>query len=253
MRRLNTGFAVRFNLRHERVGYLFQNRFRSRLVAGDDGPSESRPLRSPEPAARGSGCEPRRTSSDYRWCGVRRALGASGCAPVRERRPAALALFADEQASPEPGFALRCGEATARKRACPRTARLPIAPTTRVLPSMQPTRRGPSRPGRDAHRRARADGFGVSVRELRARCTQRSRQPSPGADLPRRGVALAIADGRWWHASASASRRPRSHSVLERGAEIAPRGAVRYFIKFTTVPALVSDPVPASSGRLAQG
>jgi putative transposase len=36
MKRVHTGFAVRFNLRHERAGYLFQNRFRSRLVTGDD-------------------------------------------------------------------------------------------------------------------------------------------------------------------------------------------------------------------------
>lgn len=35
MARLNTGYARSFNLRHERAGYLFQNRFRSRLV-GDD-------------------------------------------------------------------------------------------------------------------------------------------------------------------------------------------------------------------------
>jgi REP element-mobilizing transposase RayT len=32
MSRLNTSYAVRFNRRHERVGYLFQNRFKSRLV-----------------------------------------------------------------------------------------------------------------------------------------------------------------------------------------------------------------------------
>jgi REP element-mobilizing transposase RayT len=38
MRRLNTGFALRFNRRHERVGYLFQNRFKSRLVGEDDDP-----------------------------------------------------------------------------------------------------------------------------------------------------------------------------------------------------------------------
>jgi REP element-mobilizing transposase RayT len=35
MRRVNTGYAVRFNLRHDRVGYLFQNRFGSSLVADD--------------------------------------------------------------------------------------------------------------------------------------------------------------------------------------------------------------------------
>jgi REP element-mobilizing transposase RayT len=31
MKRLNTGFAMRFNRRHGRVGYVFQNRFKSRL------------------------------------------------------------------------------------------------------------------------------------------------------------------------------------------------------------------------------
>lgn len=36
MSRLNTSYAVRFNRRHDRVGYLFQNRFKSRLVSGDD-------------------------------------------------------------------------------------------------------------------------------------------------------------------------------------------------------------------------
>jgi len=36
MSRLNTSYAVRFNRRHDRVGYLFQNRFKSRLVTGDD-------------------------------------------------------------------------------------------------------------------------------------------------------------------------------------------------------------------------
>jgi len=35
MRRLNTGYALRFNRRHERRGVLFQGRFRSRLVADE--------------------------------------------------------------------------------------------------------------------------------------------------------------------------------------------------------------------------
>jgi putative transposase len=35
MHRLNTGFAGRFNRKRERVGYLFQNRFKSRLVYDD--------------------------------------------------------------------------------------------------------------------------------------------------------------------------------------------------------------------------
>jgi REP element-mobilizing transposase RayT len=35
MRRLNTGYALRFNRLRERRGYLFQNRFRSRIVTSD--------------------------------------------------------------------------------------------------------------------------------------------------------------------------------------------------------------------------
>jgi len=35
MARLGTGYARRFNERHDRVGHLFQNRFRSRLVVDD--------------------------------------------------------------------------------------------------------------------------------------------------------------------------------------------------------------------------
>jgi len=37
MRRIHTGFAVRFNLRYERQGYLFQSRFGSRIVRDDGG------------------------------------------------------------------------------------------------------------------------------------------------------------------------------------------------------------------------
>jgi putative transposase len=35
MRRINTGYAVCFNLRHDRSGYLFQNRYHSRRVTDD--------------------------------------------------------------------------------------------------------------------------------------------------------------------------------------------------------------------------
>lgn len=37
MRRIHTGFALRFNLRYQRSGYLFQSRFGSRLVRDDAG------------------------------------------------------------------------------------------------------------------------------------------------------------------------------------------------------------------------
>jgi REP element-mobilizing transposase RayT len=35
MRRLQTGYAVAFNLRHKRCGHLFQNRYKSILVQKD--------------------------------------------------------------------------------------------------------------------------------------------------------------------------------------------------------------------------
>jgi len=35
MRRINSGYAIRFNRVYERRGYVFQNRFRSRIVTGD--------------------------------------------------------------------------------------------------------------------------------------------------------------------------------------------------------------------------
>lgn len=38
MRRLNTGYALQFNRRHERVGYLLQDRFKSLILAEGDDP-----------------------------------------------------------------------------------------------------------------------------------------------------------------------------------------------------------------------
>ena len=35
MRRLLTGYAVSYNLRHRRYGHLFQNRYKSRVCDGD--------------------------------------------------------------------------------------------------------------------------------------------------------------------------------------------------------------------------
>jgi putative transposase len=76
MRRLNTGYALGFNLRHRRSGYLFQNRFRS-IVVNDDGylrvllryvhlnPLRSGPVRSLEELAR------------YPWTGHAGLMGAT--------------------------------------------------------------------------------------------------------------------------------------------------------------------------------
>lgn len=93
MRRLNTGFAVRFNLRHERVGYLFQNRFRSRLVAGDEDLRNLvryvclNPLRAGLVASLGE-------LERFRWSSYGALLGRRPSLPF-EDVAAALAPFAD--------------------------------------------------------------------------------------------------------------------------------------------------------------
>jgi len=59
MRRIHTGFAVRFNLRYGRSGYLFQSRFGSRLVRDEAGlravsPAGSSEARGPTPSSGGA-------------------------------------------------------------------------------------------------------------------------------------------------------------------------------------------------------
>jgi REP element-mobilizing transposase RayT len=91
MKRINTGYAVRFNRRYERKGYLFQDRFRSRPVHSDDGlriviryvhrnPLEAGLVRSLHALSR------------YPWTGHPTLLGRIGPRPF-ESPSATLALF----------------------------------------------------------------------------------------------------------------------------------------------------------------
>jgi REP element-mobilizing transposase RayT len=105
MRRLNTGLAVRFNRLAERRGYVFQDRFKSRLVKGDADLLgliryvELNPLR--------AGLVPSLAALErYPWSGLGAALGCRPPLPF-ESVSAALALFAARRA-----------EARARLRAC---------------------------------------------------------------------------------------------------------------------------------------
>jgi len=95
MARLNTGYARSFNLRHDRVGYLFQNRFKSRLVEEDAdliglvayvirNPLVANLVRSPRDLER------------YPWCNLGALLGR---VPARlfEAPEACLSLFADDR------------------------------------------------------------------------------------------------------------------------------------------------------------
>jgi putative transposase len=96
MARLNTGYAKGFNQRHRRSGYLFQNRFRSRII-GDDADLLGvvlYVLRNPlEPGLVSSVQE----LESYPWCSLGGLLGLRAPRPF-EALDACLSLFADDAA-----------------------------------------------------------------------------------------------------------------------------------------------------------
>ena len=92
MARLNTGYARGFNLRHARKGYLFQNRFRSRLVEDDRDLMRLVLYVHSNPLAAGL-VGSVKALEGYAWCGHGALVG------IRPPRPfecvaAALSLFA---------------------------------------------------------------------------------------------------------------------------------------------------------------
>lgn len=95
MARLGTGYARRFNERHDRVGHLFQNRFRSRL-ASDDADLVGLVLyvtRNPlEAGLVPNGGELER----FEWCGLSALLGCRSPHPF-EAVDETLALFDDDR------------------------------------------------------------------------------------------------------------------------------------------------------------
>lgn len=96
MARLGTGYAVRFNNRHQRVGHLVQNRYRSRLVEDDRDLLgliryiHGNPLRAGlVPSAEALGGFP--------WCGYAALTGERPARPF-EAPTATLRLLAEEPA-----------------------------------------------------------------------------------------------------------------------------------------------------------
>jgi len=94
MARLGTGYAVSFNRRHERVGHLLQNRYRSRLVEDDRDLLgviryiHGNPLRADlVPSAEALGSFP--------WCGYAALTGERPARPF-EATTATLRLLAEE-------------------------------------------------------------------------------------------------------------------------------------------------------------
>jgi REP element-mobilizing transposase RayT len=94
MRRLNTGYAVRFNRRSERRGYVFMDRFRSRIVEGDaDLIGRIRYVhRNPLEAGLVASLD---ELADYAWCGHGALVGARAPFPF-EAVAGTLSLFDDD-------------------------------------------------------------------------------------------------------------------------------------------------------------
>jgi len=96
MARLNTGYARGFNLRHDRTGYLFQNRFKSRLVLDDRDLMGLVLYVHRNPLAAGLVNSVAELEHDP-WCGHGALVGTRPPRPF-ESVGAALTLFADEPA-----------------------------------------------------------------------------------------------------------------------------------------------------------
>ena len=95
MARLGTGYARRFNERHDRVGHVFQNRFRSRCVV-DDADLVGLVLyvtRNPLEAGLVADAE---ALEHFRWCGLGALLGHGSPRPF-EAISETLALFAADR------------------------------------------------------------------------------------------------------------------------------------------------------------
>lgn len=229
MRRLNTGFAVRFNLRHERVGYLFQNRFRSRLVAGDEDLRNLVRYVSLNPLRAGLVASLEHLER-FRWCSYGALLGRRASLPF-EDLPAGLAPFADRTSLARARLRASMRRSDGEEAGVPEEAPFPIAPRARSSVDEPPA---------EVHRdlvqltTAACQRLGVSVRELQrgARSDRASRARALICHvavscwrLPRKMVAEAV----------GVSPSAVSH-VLVRGAEIA-REEPAIIHQFTTVPA----------------
>jgi hypothetical protein len=155
MARLGTGYARRFNERHDRVGHLFQNRFRSRR-AQDDADLMGLVLyvtRNPLEAGLVTDCcELER----FPWCGLGALMGHCAGRPF-EAVAEALALFDSDPMRARQQLRSRLGA--------------PIAGDATPLASPVPELAVASVPslGFDELLRAVCDAFRITPEELRSR------------------------------------------------------------------------------------
>jgi len=85
MRRLLTGYAVVFNLRHKRAGHLFQNRYKSIVCDGDSYLLELLRYIHLNPLRAGV-VDSLESLDDYPWCGHRELLGKASRKLIVEDR-----------------------------------------------------------------------------------------------------------------------------------------------------------------------
>ena len=85
MRRLLTGYAVVFNLRHNRVGHLFQNRYKSIVCDGDAYLLELVRYVHLNPLRAGI-VESAESLENYPWCGHRELLGKASRSVINDSK-----------------------------------------------------------------------------------------------------------------------------------------------------------------------
>lgn len=95
MARIGTGYALRFNERHDRVGHLFQNRFRSRIVEDDADLVGLVRYVHLNPLVGGI-VRGLRELERHRWCGHGALMGRAAPAAFHSI-PDALSLFGDDE------------------------------------------------------------------------------------------------------------------------------------------------------------
>jgi REP element-mobilizing transposase RayT len=155
MARLGTGYARRFNERHDRVGHLFQNRFRSRR-AGDDADLMGLVLyatRNPLGAGLVADAD---ALERFGWCGLGALLDLRAPHPF-EAVDETLALFGDDRLRAQQELRSRLGAAA------------PAGADAAGLPVGRIALAAGRAPSFEALLREVCEGFGVTAEELHSR------------------------------------------------------------------------------------
>jgi hypothetical protein len=241
MRRVNTGYALRFNRRHERAGYLFQNRFGSKRVTDDGYLRTLIPYILRNPLHAGI-VRDLRELERFRWCSYGATLGRRRSLAFEDIE-GALNLFGDSRGTARRGL----------RRAMAATGEEVPAPTGGASMSRPkaPADRAPTDSQIAAMARAVCDHLDVFLRDVEF--------GSQHERACRARAVVAYAAVRGWQlrpsrvaAFTGVSTSAVSHAVKRGEGIVGADGSLREVIqRFVTVPAPV---VPASATSfLAQG